>query len=282
VQRVPHYTSATVTTTLSPDLWDGTSGGLVVFRSTGPISISGSIDASGAGYLGGQGTMGHSRPATTGGSYTGPPAAATSLAFRNAGGGGAHSGSSSTIISGAGGGYGTAGEPAQTILTTYSLSSGQAYGASTLDDWFFGSGGGGGSPDTGTDGYFSGNRSGAGGQGGGLVALYSADSITVSGDVLAHGDEGDDADSTGTTATQYGELGGGGGGAGGQILLVADTITITGSVEAMGGAGGDGWSDSLTPTPGGSGGDGRIRLEYTTISGSSLVQPSPSTGSFSE
>jgi len=282
VQRVPHYSAVTVSSTLTPDLWDGASGGAVVFRSTGPVSISGSIDVSGAGYLGGQGTMGHSRPATTGGSYENPPASASSNALRNDGGGGAHSGSSTAIISGAGGGYGTSGDAAQTALQTYTFSSGQSYGSSTLDDWFFGSGGGGGSPDIGSDGYFSGNRSGAGGAGGGLVAIYSADTITVSGDVWADGAAGDDAYTTGTTVTQYGELGGGGGGAGGQVLLVADTITITGSVEALGGEGGDGWSDVLTPRPGGDGGEGRIRLEYTTISGGSLVDPTPSTGAYVE
>ena len=50
--RVPHYTDVTVPsgTTLSSTSWDGSVGGVLVFRATGDVSIEGDVDASAMGF----------------------------------------------------------------------------------------------------------------------------------------------------------------------------------------------------------------------------------------
>ena len=69
VQRVPQWTNVTITSTgtLTANAWDGTSGGLLVFRANGTVDInaSGSIQMSAKGYRGGTGGPGGA--STTGG-----------------------------------------------------------------------------------------------------------------------------------------------------------------------------------------------------------------------
>ncbi len=281
VQRVPHFTTATVSGTLSPDAWDGSGGGLLVFRATGAVVISGSVDASGRGYLGGNGVTGHSSAGTSGGTWSGGSAAATQYGVAVDGGGGAAWAYNDISVCGGGGAYGTDGGDAQYYGGVASNSGGATYGDSALSDWFFGSGGGAGAPDSDTDGGYSDNVTGDGGNGGALIAIYSADSITVSGSVLANGESGSSAAWKSSVWWKQGEIGGGGGGAGGQVLLAADTITVSGSVTATGGGGGA-WKSGITSSTGygGAGGDGRIRLEYSAVRGSSLVSPTPSVGTY--
>ncbi|MEL6348683.1 MAG: hypothetical protein AAFV53_36600, partial [Myxococcota bacterium] len=65
--------------------------------------------------------------------------------------------------------------------------------------------------------------------------------------------------------------GGGGGGSGGQIHLASPTLTLTGTVSATGGARGASAWHSGRPygsAYGGAGGNGRIRLDYDSLSGS--------------
>ena len=281
VQRVPHYSTVAVTGALEPDAWDGASGGLVVFRATGAVSVSGSIDASGAGYVGGDGTLGHREDATGGGTHSGGPSAATLLGRAVDSGGGARLQSTDSRACGGGGGYGTAGEDGDAPFPAATPEGGDTAGSTDLATWFYGSGGGGGASDSELDGYDVRNVSGAGGAGGGLIAVYSADSIVVSGRLLANGDDGVDAVSGGSSASSRGEIGGGGGGAGGQILLVAPTLTVTGLVEAVGGAGGFSDSDEFPSTGvGGEGGDGRTRALYNSASGTTNISPSASTDAY--
>jgi hypothetical protein len=289
VQRVPQYTTVNVTGTLSPEEWDGEGGGVVAFRATGAVDVSGSVDASGMGYLGGDGVTGFSwsyyyyYQATSGGTWSEGPAFATSYGTAVDGGGGAVLALEDLSVCGGGGAYGTDGGEGDYIGGTVTLSPGASYGDSALAEWFFGSGGGGGTPDYDYDGTDSNNITGDGGNGGGLIAIYSATSITVSGTVSADGSDGDDAEWTGGTLAARGEIGGGGAGAGGQILLVSDAISITGSVTAEGGSGGK-WSEDIVSYSGfgGDGGDGRTRLEYSSVSGSSAVAPTPSTGTYAD
>mgnify|MGYP000983736479 FL=1 len=62
LQRVPNYTNVTVNSSINfyPTAWNGTKGGVMFFRATGTVSVSGTIHANSMGYRGG-GT------ATTGG-----------------------------------------------------------------------------------------------------------------------------------------------------------------------------------------------------------------------
>ena len=55
VIRVPQYTSATVSGTVSALLWNGSVGGIVALDVAGTLTISGTISADGAGFRGGWG-----------------------------------------------------------------------------------------------------------------------------------------------------------------------------------------------------------------------------------
>ena len=272
VQRVPHYTTVTVPSgsTIMADDWGGAGGGVVIFRATDAVSIAGTISSSGSGFEGGAGVYGHSYDPIQGESHGGAGASGTTSA--NDGGGGSYPRRGDNADSGGGGAYGTSGSAGTNYGGSSVTSGGSTYGSADLSDWYLGSGGGGGSPDTEGDGSPTSNYSGDGGDGGGLVAIYSGTSITVTGALTCDGDDGDNASSL------AGEVGAGGAGAGGQMLLVAPTLTLSGTVTASGGSGGTSAWHSGSPygsAYGGDGGDGRVRLEYTTMSGST----SPSAGS---
>jgi uncharacterized repeat protein (TIGR01451 family) len=53
--RVPQYSSATVSGTLTAPAWNGTTGGVVALDTTGTLTFSGTIDVSGLGFRGGAG-----------------------------------------------------------------------------------------------------------------------------------------------------------------------------------------------------------------------------------
>jgi len=55
VIRVPQYTSATVSGTVSALPWDGNVGGVVVMDVSGTLTINGTVTANGAGFRGGLG-----------------------------------------------------------------------------------------------------------------------------------------------------------------------------------------------------------------------------------
>ncbi len=265
VQRVPHYTTVDVPVgaSLVAEPWSGAGGGVVVFRATDAVTIAGTLSAAGAGFSGGAGVYGNGSNPAQGESYAGVGAFGVTSA--NGGGGGAYPGRGDNGDSGGGGGYGGAGDSGTNYNGSAVTSGGAAYGDAALSAWFLGSGGGGGSPDTEGDGVSTGNYAAAGGAGGGLVAVFSAVTISVTGALTVDGDDADVARSA------DGEVGGGGGGAGGMLLLAAPTLSLSGSVTAEGGAG----SISAWHSPGiygsargGDGGDGRVRLESTTTSGS--------------
>lgn len=59
VQKVPQYTNVTVAggATLTTSDWNGTEGGLLVFRANGRVTITGTITAQGKGFRGGTGVQ---------------------------------------------------------------------------------------------------------------------------------------------------------------------------------------------------------------------------------
>ncbi|MCB9760225.1 MAG: putative metal-binding motif-containing protein [Alphaproteobacteria bacterium] len=264
VQRIPHYTTVDVQSggTLSADGWAGAGGGVVAFRAQDAVVIDGAVTAAGAGFLGGAGVVSNSSDPDQGESYGGPGSAGVTSA--NGGGGGAYPRRGDNGDSGGGGGYGVAGSPGTNYGGSAVTSGGNTYGDAELAAWFVGSGGGGGSPDTEGDGSPSNNITGDGGDGGGLIAIWSGTSIAVNGTITADGDDGEDA------SANEGEIGGGGAGSGGQILLAAPTVSLIGTVSAVGGLGGlSDWHDTAPygSAIGGDGGDGRIRLDYDTLNG---------------
>ena len=278
VQRVPHHTTVTVpaSATLTADDWGGSGGGVVAFRATDSVSIAGTVSASGTGFEGGTGVYGNSSQCTQGESHGGPGASATTSA--NDGGGGCYPKRADNGDSGAGGGHGTVGSSGTSYSGSSVTTGGSTYGTTDLSAWFFGSGGGGGSPDTEGDGTSTANYAGDGGDGGGIVAIFSATGITVTGTLSSDGEDGDAA------VSLAGEVGGGGAGSGGSLLLVAPTLTLSGTVTASGGSGGrSAWhgSGAYGSAYGGDAGDGRVRLEYTSLSGST-APAAGSTGTYTD
>ena len=265
VAWVPHYDNVTVDTgaVIEADSWEGSGGGVVVFRAAGDVTLDGEIDADNAGWRGGTGVTGNGSDPTQGESYTGTGASGDTSA--NGGGGGAYPRRGDNADSGGGGSYGTSG----TSGTSYSggavCNPGDTYGAADLSGWFLGSGGGGGSPDTESDGSGSGNVATPGGDGGGLIGVYVAGTLTIGGRLSVDGEDAVEASSN------CGEVGSGGGGSGGQVLLVASAMSLSGTVGAEGGQGANSSSCNVgTPygsAIGGDGGDGRIRLDYGTLNG---------------
>ncbi len=73
VLRVPHYTDVSVPSgaTLTADAWSS-GGGVLAFRATGDVDITGTVDASGLGFAGGAGVYGNSYSPYQGESWGGP------------------------------------------------------------------------------------------------------------------------------------------------------------------------------------------------------------------
>ena len=256
VQRVPNYTSVTVNTgvTLTANDFDGTAGGIIFFRATGTVTLSGTgiISTDGLGYDGGSasgsatGTGGQSyegNGTSTGGSNgngvaTGGGTSPGTAGTRGGGGGG---GLSSCTICGGGGG------------------AGGGYGGG-------GGGGGGGDQDAGIVAGGSGGDTGVGaGGGGGAASGSSAGSGGAGGNAGSAGANGTGTSpGTGGAAgsdTTTGQGGGAsantnirGGGAGGGGLYGSSNLTTAGKIFLGSGGGGGGAANIATGFAGGAGG----------------------------
>lgn len=257
LQRVPRYGNVIVMAgvRVTADRWNGTRGGVFALSAAGGVTVDGSIDMSGNGYIGApsndvENTTGQQGESVDGIGYT-----ETQTASSGGGGGGRgdNTGCDSYGVAGGGGGYGTRGEDAEYV--TCGGAGGMAYGDAALSKLFFGSGGGSG----GTDNVlFDNPHGGAGGSGGGIVHVR-ADG-TVQGSLVSRGTAGEgDLDGvdcgSGDTNQCWDYSGPGGGGAGGSIVVVAPTFT--GTSDVAGGAAGHGWSSTFQLA--GAGGSGRAK-----------------------
>lgn len=266
---IPHYTDVTVQNggVLTAPAWDGNVGGIVAFRASGGVNISGTISANGSngvsvqannvccGAVGGGfrgGNMNNqanvpdnsNRQGYTGEGNTGPSIQSGNN-NGNGGGGGLNAGEESA----AGGGHANAGQ--RNNNNTGGHLGGVAVGDLNLTTLFFGGGGGGGSNDSGPPGV----TAGSGGSGGGIIYI-SGRTITVNGVISSNGGNG--ANSS--------ENSGGGGGAGGAILLRGETLALGASITANGGSGGT----TADSSRGGNGSVGRVHIDYCkTYSGDS-------------
>jgi hypothetical protein len=269
VVRVPQFGDVNVSATGSivADAWDGWKGGVVVFNSSGTVTVSGEINVTGKGFRGGMLAPG---VANYGDGYVGERILGVSTARAadqnsilmgggagngadGAGGGGAYG------ADGIDGGAGAYGDPGL---------KGTAYGDANLSYLYFGGGGG----SAGSHG--SGRLGGPGGAGGGLL-MITADTISVSGKVLAVGEK----PVNGTQALNADSGAAGGGGAGGAIYLKAVTLSVTGQVNASYGVGGDKDPSAGGGKDGGNGSVGRVRMDFTSLTGASV--PVQVNGSFS-
>lgn len=245
--KVPQYRAVTVQSggTLTAPAWDGQTGGMLVFRVRDNLTVDGTINMTGKGFLGGSGGYRCGCHAYAGESYNGttPNCCSNGCSVpANDGGGGNGADYAGSSAGGCGAGYGTPGS----IPPFGKDMHGAAYGTPDLSVIFLGSGGGGGYQDW----ECSGGPGGAGGRGGGIV-LVSARQAQVNGSLISNGNSGVDKPSW------PGD--GGGGGSGGSVLVRTQVADVGTDVAALGGAGGLGQDPGQNGAPGGV---GRIRLEY--------------------
>jgi flagellin-like protein len=259
IVRVPQYTSVTVNSgcSITAPAWNGYTGGIVVFRASGTVTINsgGKVDVGEKGFRGGLYGPGYNLDGFQGESYLGKGIGGSSYGLgkmNNAGGGGSY-------ICGGGGEYGggaTNSDPWTGSGDTYARK-GAVYGTADLSQIFFGSGGGG--QWKGSDAY---GPPSDGGDGGGIIIIYASSIIAATDSFLAIGGT--------TSGIQQGSYTyGSSGGAGGSIFLTAETIQgAINFCRAVGGLG-----NHAPIRHGGDGGVGRIRLDYNSLAGT--TNPSP-------
>jgi hypothetical protein len=239
VQRVPNYQNLTVangsTMTCSNYEDTGGTGGKMVFRVGGTLSLQGLLSVSYKGYVGG--TSGPNQ----GGSFREPWDNGTWNSARNYSGGGGRDSDTGGNTPGGGANYanGTAGS-CQGGLSYVNLG---LITSNTDDSKIFMGGGG---------GYLNAN----GGSGGGLAYIHAADLTTYStADFEAKGTNG----TTGGYLNGYGGRGGGGG----SFYVTVNTTTLNSTnIDIRAGS---------NPNYGYNAGIGRFFFKYITLSAGSLL-----------
>ncbi len=273
LQRVPNYSTVTITSvgSLTANSWDGSLGGIVVFKCDTLIN-SGSINTDGKGFRFGVGGIRdtgarcteYPTPAPAGNraeSYRGLNSVAfcsrlgTSTVSSIGGGGGGGAGVSSTSNRSGGGGGGGANRTngsngSNASSGNLGASGGTLYNNGTTLLMFGGGGGGGGRAINGIGGN--------GGSGGGIVLIY-ANNFSNAAIINSTGSRG----VNGTTTDDGG--GGGGGGAGGVVLVKSNYVNSVGTLSIAAGGSSSGGVGSLYGTggAGGAGGLGNQLLKYT-------------------
>lgn len=245
---IKEYTAVTInsTKTLTAKAWNGTVGGVLVFKCSGATTVTGTITATGKGFR--KGTGGGLGEGNQAEGSAGAASTDWTLSANGNGGGGANGGGGNVPgAAGAGGGHALAGTNGQNNLyaSRDGGTGGSAVGEAALTNLFLGGGGGGGAGN-GTD-----QLGQDGGNGGGIIYITSKE-IVNSGAITSNGDAG--------TASSADTAGGGGGGAGGAILLRVQTGSLgSGLITASAGSGGAG-----AGRDGGNGSVGRIHLDYSS------------------
>ncbi|MFQ5908655.1 MAG: DUF2341 domain-containing protein [Thermoplasmata archaeon] len=284
VQRVPQWTTVTINSggTLTANAWDGSSGGVNVFRATGAVNVNagGAISADGLGYRGGTG--GTTGGGTNGESYDGTVGSGGDDITSGGGGGnpGTSGGGGSSNYDGTspngtrGGGGGGGNTDGNTAADGAAGGGGGGYAG--------GGGGGGGGADGGQSGGSGGSGGSTGTDGGGggtggddgdanLGAGFdggAAGSVGGGGNGGAAGSGSYTGEGGGTYpgGGGFAGVGAGGGGGGGLYGDAALTDLFLGS----GGGGGGGHDNG--PVTGAAGGDGGgivfIVADSVTVSGS--------------
>ena len=277
VIRVPQYTTATTSSTLTASAWNGSTGGVLALDTTSTLTLNGTVSVDGLGFRGGVGiqrtggagantdvvasaTAGNG--GTKGEGIGGTPSQTTASngypggdvdrgAPGNAGGGGTDGNPAANDQNTGGGGGGNGGAGGQGGNAWSSGAATGGYGgvalAATSARVFLGGGGG-----AGTGNNFTGPSSG--GAAGGGVVLIRAGAVAGAGSITANG-------AAAYNLTQ--QDGGGGGGAGGSIVLTSPSASLAGAtLSANGGRGGDAWATQAGAAnahgPGGGGGGGWI------------------------
>lgn len=315
--KIPNFTTVNINGTLTCPAWDGTTGGVLFFRSSGTTEIgaTGIVNASGKGYRGGtqygashgggQGGESFVGLGGLGGIYTSDP-----HGKQGSGGGG-------SAYAGYNGGNGLAGGGGGATNGSVGLGSANSGGA--------GGGGGGHAGSAGGAGYgtlgFGGNSYGNSnnGQNGGENFSGNGGSNYTGG-----GGGGGGTYGTADLARLFFGSGGGSGGrhdgyapglggnGGGLLRISANSLINSGVIESKGGNGGYGnypcgagggasggsiylqaidmnlgntvvasggsGAGSAYNNPSGAGGSGRIRIDYQNLNNTATINPSPYNG----
>lgn len=297
IQRIPEYTNVTVNSgmTFYPSTWDGQKGGVMAFRASGDVVVTGSISTTGIGYRGGEGSLhwvdraipgeGGFFDSVTAGLGGGDPLNGEDGTFSGGGGGSRHvggteypggAGSSSDGAIGGGGG-------------------GSEFRLGSSYDGLGGGGGGGGHSDPGgagmgcvSAGIGTESSSGAGGDGdvctyavgggGGGGASYGESDLSLLTMGGAGGGGGGGMKKAYNSCENSNCCQGGDGGDGGGIIYIsADSVSVTGTIESDASLGTD--AVCWVGGDGGGGAGGSIRIIGDTLSlGSDLVTVSGTTG----
>lgn len=268
---------------LNAPAWDASTGtgGVIAVVAAGTITLQADIDASGAGFVGGDpnGTNNSDADLTA---YDYDPAdnkaglkgegivevGTDANAGRGAPANGGGGGNGKNAGGGGGSNYGRGGVGGKQNSADGDVANGGVGGYDlTYDEWnrtriFFGGGGGGGHRSA----QGSGTDESKGGAGGGIILLMASGLIvdraplegtSVDRKITANGEPGGDANS--------GSNGAGGGGAGGVVLMDIGSITVNLVeanldliIEAVGGNGGTTSGGSDCTGPGGGGGGGVV------------------------
>ncbi|MFQ5921694.1 MAG: LamG-like jellyroll fold domain-containing protein [Anaerolineales bacterium] len=277
VQRVPQWTSVTINSggTLTANAWNGTSGGIIVFRATGTVTVNGtgSIDATGLGYRGGAG--GTLDGGANGESYEGQNGkGGANLSQGTLGGGAGANYNTQNNTTGTRGGGGGGGETPSGRGRGGGGAGGRGYGGggggggggTDSDAYISGVGGAGGTTDDSAGGGGHGENSGTSGDGGaagnpgndGGVSLAKGGGLAGSGSTTGQGGHAEDAS----------DSPGGGGGGGGNYGLAALTQLFFGS---GGGGGGDAGFWAGAGETGGDGG-GIIFIIANSVDNNATIQ----------
>ncbi len=294
VVKIPHFTDLTIQsgTSISAPYWNGSIGGIVAFRATGTVTMDGYINTTARGFRGGTVFSSSDTQSTgpedddDGGQGEGikgwgiqqdrtQAAGDDGRGYNNAnGGGGSYCTDNDGGDPGAGGGYGTTGGDAGTGYSSQGSGpnpeeGGISIGTANLSGMYFGGGGGGGSDSDDlncepnlfiTPVNSRGTYCQRGGHGGGIVFI-TANTIT-NARIKADGHTPDPVWD-----------GGPGGGAGGTVWLRAYSINVS-DVSADGGYSVCGIkTNDVGNDCGGPGGEGRVRFDYTYLTGSSTPSP---------
>lgn len=302
VQRIPQYTNVTVNdgAKFYPSAWNGSTGGVLMFRANGTVTVKGLIHANGLGYKGGV------APTTDSGGGAGGES------FAGMGGdGGANNRSGYVATCGGGGGSGGTGSTGGNGTSNLGGAGGGGGGAQgNAKNGSGGGGAGGGYGGIGlkghgsTDDAISGsqNASGKGGSG----HSYPPESERVCGERDVNGDgkiDGTDCETVtynissggagggggsygiadlskiyfgsgggaGGRGAYYGNSGGKGGNGGGIIYIYAKTLTVTGVISSNGQSGEGGGNNIGGSGGGGAGGSVKLIVDTATL-GTSLVR----------
>ncbi len=270
----PAFADAVVTSTLTAQPWDGSTGGVLAFEVSGQLTLEADIDVSGIGFRGGAInvvtsdctfltnadayfyalTNWRGAPKGEGVAKILPGKEQGRGAQANGGGGGndhnsGGGGGSNFNAGGIGGNQNVGGFGCDGIFA----GKGGVALAPATDRIFLGGGGGSGHTDD--------TGAGTPGANGGGIVILAAESISGNGKYIR---------SNGNTPSLSGGDGSGGGGAGGTILLLANNLSGNLQIEAKGGDGGSvqNTSDRCFGA-GGGGGGGRL---LTNVTGFSAVQ----------